>query len=110
MHELSIAQEMVEICLQNADGQPINSVTLLIGSLSGVVPEALEFCFEACTRETLLEGAELRIEQVPATGRCSGCLLEFALDDYFSPCPSCGSYQVTLLSGDEMRVKEMEVA
>jgi hydrogenase nickel incorporation protein HypA/HybF len=109
MHELSITQGVVDICQSTAAGRRVISVTLLIGELSGVVPEAIEFCFEACTRETPLEGARLIIEQIPARGSCRSCSAEFPLRAYYSSCPGCGGHDVTVISGEELRVKEMEV-
>lgn len=109
MHELSITQGVVDICRSTADGRRVISVTLLIGELSGVVPEAVEFCFELCARETPLEGARLIIEQVPARGRCRDCSAEFRLRAYYSSCPCCGGHNLSVLSGEELRVKEMEV-
>lgn len=109
MHEMSITQSVVEICERNAAGRRVTAVTLEIGALSGVVPESVEFCFEACTRGTLLDGAQLIIEQVPARGRCHGCGSETALQAYFDPCGSCGDYGIEVLAGEELRVKELEV-
>lgn len=109
MHELSITQGVVDICESSADGRRITAVVLEIGQLSGVIPEAVEFCFQACTHGTLLEGARLIIERVPARGRCEECSREFQLGTYYEPCPTCGGYRVTILSGEELRVKELEV-
>ena len=60
MHEMSITQSVVDICTQNAGGRRVTAVVLEIGELSGVVPDAIEFCFEACSKGTLLEGAKAR--------------------------------------------------
>ena len=109
MHEMSITQSVVEICEVNSGGGHVTSVTLEIGDLAGVVPESIEFCFEACTKGTLLEGAILTIDRLPALGRCHGCGAEFSLHALFDPCPDCGGYGVELLSGEELRVKELEV-
>lgn len=109
MHEMSITQSVVDICTQNAAGRRVTAVVLEIGELSGVVPDAIEFCFEACTRDTLLDGARLLIERVRARGRCRDCKAEFALSSHYAPCPACGSFGVDLLSGEELRVKELEV-
>lgn len=109
MHELSIAQGVIEICEQNAGGRRILEVTLEIGALSGVIPEALEFCFEAATRDTLLEGANLVIERIGATGLCSSCGVVSSMETYFDPCPCCGALALDLRTGDEMRVKDLEV-
>jgi len=109
MHELSITQGVVDICEDTAAGRRVIAVVLEIGALSGVIPEAVEFCFEACARGTALEGAKLIIERTPARGRCEDCAAEFPLKTYYEPCPDCGSYRVTILSGEELRVKELEV-
>ncbi|MDD2321213.1 MAG: hydrogenase maturation nickel metallochaperone HypA [Geobacteraceae bacterium] len=109
MHELSLTQGVVDICESSAGGRRVTAVVLQIGELSSVVPEAVEFCFEACSRGTLLEGARLIIEQIPARGRCGDCSTEFPLRSYYNSCPSCAGHRVTIISGEELRVKEMEV-
>jgi len=109
MHELSITQGVVDICESNAGGRRVTSVVLQIGALSGVIPESVEFCFDACTRGTALEGANLIIERTEGRGRCDDCGAAFSLGAYYQPCPGCGSYRVAVLSGEELRVKELEV-
>jgi hydrogenase nickel incorporation protein HypA/HybF len=109
MHELSLIQGVVEICEQHSDGRRVLEVTLEIGALSGVVPESLEFCFDAAAKDTLLEGARLIIERVPATGFCSSCGIVSTMETYFDPCPCCNAPVLDLRSGDEMRVKDLEV-
>jgi len=110
MHELSLVQGIVEICEQHAGGRCVLEVTLEIGGLSGVVPEALEFCFDAAARGSLLEGARLIINTIPATGLCNSCGSISPMETYFDPCPVCGAVTLELRSGDEMRVKDLEVA
>ena len=109
MHELSITRSVVDICEQNAGGRRVLAVTLELGELSGIVPDAVEFCFEACTRGTLLEGARLIIDVIPPEGHCRECGSDFPVSAYYDSCPSCGGYSVELLAGEEMRVKELEV-
>ncbi|HEY5674054.1 MAG TPA: hydrogenase maturation nickel metallochaperone HypA [Malonomonas sp.] len=112
MHELGITQSIVEIVERTAQQQKakkILSVTLEIGSLAGVVPEALEFCFEACSSGTLLEGAQLLIERVAAQGRCLDCGREFPLTELLACCPDCDSAACQIIAGEELRVKEMEI-
>jgi hydrogenase nickel incorporation protein HypA/HybF len=106
---MSITQSIIDICEQNASGQRVLSVTLEIGRLAGVVPESVEFCFAACAVGTLLEGANLIIETIPGQGRCYGCGAEFACSSFFEPCPGCGEYQVEILAGEELRVRELDV-
>ena len=109
MHELSITQGVVEICAEKAAGRRVIAVVLEIGVLSGVVPEAVEFAFEVCSSGTPLEGARLDIERVAARGRCRSCGAEFPVQTYYDPCPACTLYGAELLSGEELRVRELEV-
>ena len=109
MHELSITQGVVDICQQHAAGRRVSAVVLEIGELSGVVPEAVEFCFAACTEGTLLDGAALVIERIAGQGRCAGCGIAFPIHAYYDPCPGCGGYGVAVVAGEELRVRELEV-
>ena len=109
MHEMSITQSVVEICEGHASGRKVTDVVLEIGALSGVVPESIEFCFEACTRDTLLEGARLKLELVPSLGSCPACHAESPVASLFDPCPACGAFGLAIVSGEELRVKELEL-
>lgn len=109
MHEMSITEGIIEICQQHAVGKKVVSLDVEIGMLSSVVPEAVEFCFEACSAGTLLEGAVLNIIRVPGVGRCMECAAETAIDSLYAPCSSCGGYRLQIVSGEEMRVREIEV-
>lgn len=107
MHEMSITQSVVEICEGHAQGRRVTEVVLEIGALSGVVPDSVEFCFEACTKGTLLDGARLCIVTIPGVGRCAGCGGEAPVASLFDPCPSCGGFALELVSGEELRVREL---
>lgn len=109
MHEMSITQGIIDLCLQHAGGRAVKSLKVEIGQLSSVVPDAIEFCFEACSRGTLLDGAKLDIVRIPGKGHCQECGTETALSELFAACDSCGSYQVRIIAGEEMRVTEIEV-
>jgi hydrogenase nickel incorporation protein HypA/HybF len=110
MHELSIMKNVVSICEQNAAGSRVRAVTLDVGELSGIIPSALEFCFESCTRGTLLEGARLIINIIEPQVRCNGCKTLFNARAYHDSCPECGGFDIEILFGEELRVKELEVA
>lgn len=109
MHEMSITQEIVAICLQHAEGRRITAVHIEIGTLSGIVPEAVEFCFSACTSDTPAGTATLTIHQIDARAHCLDCTTEHAILRLYDPCPACGSYAVQITKGQEMRVVEIEV-
>ena len=109
MHEMSITQGIIDICEQHAGGRRVLSLDVEIGELSSVVPEAVEFCFEACSRGTLLEGARLNIVRIPGRGHCLDCGVDTPLATAFGSCASCGGYLVTIKAVEEMRVREIEV-
>lgn len=109
MHEMSITQGIIDLCIEHAEGRRVRSLEVEIGELGSVVPEAIEFCFEACSRETLLEGARLNIIRVPGTGQCQECGKNTPLAELYAPCRHCGSNRVTVVAGEELRVREIEV-
>jgi hydrogenase nickel incorporation protein HypA/HybF len=112
MHEMSLTEGVVEILQEEAGRQGfarVRTVWLEIGALSGVEPEAMEFCFDAATRGTLAEGARLEIVRTPGQGWCLNCEKTVALSERFGACPECGGHKVQMTGGDEMRVKELEV-
>lgn len=109
MHEMSITEGIIEICQKHAGGKKVISIDVEIGDLSSVVPEAIEFCFEACSTGTVLEGATLKIIRIPGLGCCMECSAETSIDSLYSPCSVCGSYRLQIISGEEMRVREIEV-
>jgi hydrogenase nickel incorporation protein HypA/HybF len=109
MHEMSITQGIIELCLDHAGDRRVSSLDVEIGALSSVVPEAIEFCFEACSRDTLLEGARLNIVRTPGMGQCLDCHQETRLTELYGACEQCGSSRVIIVSGEELRVREIEV-
>ena len=112
MHELSLTQSLVEIAVDHAQrekAQGILSITIEIGSLSGVIPEAVEFAFDVCTRGTMAEGSSLEIRHIPGRGHCHECEKEAEMDFMTLTCPHCGSFALELFQGKEMRLVELEV-
>lgn len=108
MHELGIAQNVVDIVLEHSEGKPVRKIRLEIGKLSAVLPEALLFCFDACSKGTAIEGAELIVDEVDGRGKCLDCGKEMELGTQSWVC-NCGSGNVVCMAGQELRVKELEV-
>lgn len=108
MHELAITESMVAAVAENVGRARVARVRLQVGRLAGVVPDALQFCFEACTRGTTLEGAALEIDEIPARGRCRACATEIPMMSFLDTCP-CGAIEIDLLTGQELRIKHVEV-
>ena len=109
MHELSIAEAVVDIAVRHAGGRPVSAVELRVGHLRQVVPSALEFAFELVAAGTVLEGAELKMETVAATGLCRTCGAQTALPDFPLCCRHCGGFDVEVTSGEELLVDSLEL-
>ena len=113
MHEMALAEsvlELVEATARRNGASRVTDVRLEIGTLSSVEPEALTFCFDAVTRNSLADGATLTIERVPGTAWCMPCGRTVAIERVGEACPSCGGYQLAVTAGDDMRVKDIAVA
>ncbi|HEV2394170.1 MAG TPA: hydrogenase maturation nickel metallochaperone HypA [Verrucomicrobiae bacterium] len=112
MHELSIMQSALSVALvqaAEAGASRVHLIRLRIGALSGVVPDALQFAFEALAPGTPAEGAELAIDHIPARFWCSTCSREFQADDMLAECPSCHQLSGELRAGRELEVASMEI-
>ncbi|MEH2047593.1 hydrogenase maturation nickel metallochaperone HypA [Nostoc sp.] len=108
MHELGITQNIVAIVTEHAKGVKVQRVLLEIGKLSAIMPDAIRFCFDICTPGTVLEGATLEILEIPGLAKCHQCGAEIALDKPFGIC-NCGSVQLDLITGEELKIKEIEI-
>ncbi len=112
MHEMALAESIVQLVedAARADGcTKVKAVWLEIGQLAAVEKEALRFCFDAVTHDSIAEGARLEIVETPGQGWCMKCEGNVAITALHEPCPVCGSYQIQVTGGSEMRVKELEV-
>lgn len=107
MHELSIAESVVDAVLARTGDRPVTLVRLQVGRLSGVVADALAFCFELAAVGTALEGAELRIEEPDGRAHCRECGRDFAMNDLILLC-ECGSADVEATAGRELQLTSVE--
>ncbi len=108
MHELGITRNIVAIVSEQAGNRQVNRILLEIGKLSAIMPDAIRFCFDVCSKNTPLEHATLQIDEVPGRARCQDCGNEFEINQLFGRC-HCGSSQIQCIAGEEMKIKEMEV-
>ena len=112
MHEFSIMQSALNQALREArlaGAARVHEIRLRVGVLSGVVPDALQFAFEALTPGTPAEGARLTIEEVPARFWCAPCGKEFVSANLYAECPDCGHPSNELRAGRELELSSMEV-
>jgi hydrogenase nickel incorporation protein HypA/HybF len=110
MHELSITRNTVAIVSEHAHGRRVLRVRLQIGQLSAIQPEAIRFCFDVCTADTLLAGATLEIDEVPGRARCTHCGETIALTVPTGRCPACGTGSLQIIAGEEILIREIETA
>jgi hydrogenase nickel incorporation protein HypA/HybF len=113
MHEISICEGIIQLLKVEAKKQHFDKVTTLwleIGELASVEVEALRFSFGIVSQGTLAQDATLKIEQPAGQAWCQGCLKTIAINARYQPCELCGGHQLQLTQGDEMRIKELEVA
>ena len=109
MHELAIADSVVQIAGRHAAGRRVTKVYLKVGHLRQVVPSALAFSFELVAQGTPLEGAELEMEEVPVRGKCRGCGTESRLAGFPLQCVACGGFDLQILEGGELYVESLEL-
>ncbi|TNF52736.1 hydrogenase maturation nickel metallochaperone HypA [bacterium] len=114
MHEVSIATgligELVRIAGENR-ARKVITVNIKIGKMSGIVTDSLKFAFDALkTEQPLLSDTEINIQEVPLRYECRDCRVSFRTEELNFPCcPECKSYRLTLLTGEEMNIENMEI-
>lgn len=112
MHELSIAQSIVDSAREQAaahDGRRVLRIGVRVGEISGVAVEALEFCFAMTVKDTEFDGAALEVEKVAVRYRCRQCGVEFHPREFLAECPSCGSAAASMIAGDELGLSFLEL-
>lgn len=112
MHELSLAERLIDLMEQAAIEQSFTCVRALhleAGSLSGVEPSALRFALESSTTGTLAEGAIIHITAITATALCLDCQMSSVISAVYEPCPQCGSHRLNITGGDRLILKHLEV-
>ncbi len=113
MHELAIAQSIVDAVEERAAGchaTRVKWVRLRIGEASSIVTDSLTFCFEMLTSEyPVLTEAKLLIDSVQHRARCRTCDEEFAVTNFVAQCPTCEGWDTSVVSGNELQIVEMEI-
>jgi hydrogenase nickel incorporation protein HypA/HybF len=108
MHELALTDGVVQMVRERVGERRVTRVRLRVGKLVAIVPDAVRFCFDVCSRGTSLEGALLQIDEVAGRIHCAVCDQVTELDSVLRLCP-CGSVEVRVLAGDELSIHEVEV-
>ena len=109
MHEMSVTEAVISAVSDKVGDSKVERVTLVVGRLSGIVAESVHFYYDMCTEGTPLEGSRLEIIDVAGRAYCRTCGNETELVDMIALCP-CGSADLEILAGEELTIKEVEVA
>ncbi len=112
MHELSLAREILRIAestASTAGAHLITRIEIEVGSLAGIMVEALEFGLDASKKGTLAESANIDINTIEGAGACPACGGTFPANAMFAKCPDCPDAFLRINSGTEFKVIAIEV-
>jgi hydrogenase nickel incorporation protein HypA/HybF len=113
MHEMAVTQSILDIAIahaQMANAPQITQINLVIGELSGIVDDSVQFYFDFLSKDTIAEGAELAFDRRPAVYRCRECGTTYQPDGFDWICPTCEALAFEVLSGREFQIESIEVA
>jgi hydrogenase nickel incorporation protein HypA/HybF len=112
MHELSITESILKIALRHAGQSQAVKITdlyLVIGQLSSIVDDSVQFYWEIITKGTLAEGSRLHFTRIPTQLSCLDCGLRYAPQDEDLACPNCDSIRVKIVAGEEFQLESIEI-
>lgn len=110
MHELPITEGILKIATEAAGGRPITTIHLVVGELSSIVDDSVQFYFDMLSKGTLAEGAVLDFERRPAAMRCWDCGRSFEVRAPLPvACVYCAGVRLEVTGGRELRVESIEV-
>ncbi len=110
MHELSVTESILEICKTHAalqDAVLVTDVYLVIGQLSSIVDDSVQFYWEFVTEDTICQNSKLHFKRIPASFECLDCHTIFSLTERLEPCPKCGSLMTRIEKGEEFYVESI---
>ena len=113
MHEMSLCEGMRRVIEEQARVHRVQRITRVrveIGRFAGVEVGALQFAFDVVMRGSVAEGAELVTMELPGRALCYDCVKEVEIRNRLDPCPTCGGGKLMPQGGDEMKIKDLEVA
>ncbi len=111
MHELAIAENLMDIVKKSAEQhniEKVKSLRIVIGELSMVLPDALEFSFSIVSKGTVAEQAQLEFIHIPISAHCNICKKEITVENNIFKCPQCGSTDLKITKGQEFYLESIE--
>jgi len=112
MHELSVTESILEIAANHANVNnaiKVTKINLVIGRLSSIIDDSVQFYWEAISEGSICEGSTLSFTRIPAVLRCTDCQLEYQIEHELVPCPNCGGYKTQIIGGEEFYIESIEI-
>lgn len=112
MHELSVTESLLQLALSHANKARASKVTglnLVIGRLSSIMDDSVQFYWDFVTENTICAGAKLNFERRPAILSCADCSTEYTIEKELTPCPKCGGFRTSIVSGEEFYLDSIEI-
>jgi hydrogenase nickel incorporation protein HypA/HybF len=112
MHELSVTESVLEIACEHAKkagAKKVTDIYLVIGALSSIVDDSIQFYWNIISKDTLCEDSQLHFERIPAELECKDCGNRYQLKNNLTPCPICHSARVNVVAGDEFNLESIEI-
>ena len=112
MHELAVTESLLNTAVDYAQRNQATKVTdlyMVIGQLSSIVDDSVQFYWDIISKDTICEGATLHFERRPAVIKCLDCNTEYSIEPELTPCPACGSIKAKIISGEEFNLDSIEI-
>jgi len=112
VHELAITQSMLDLAVEEArkaQAKQVTKINLVIGEMSGVVDDCVEFCFNILSQDTICREASLSFQRIPIQLRCRRCGYLFSPREPPWTCPSCRQWDAEVVAGRELYIDSIEV-
>ena len=112
MHELAVTESLLNTACDFAkknNGKRVISLNIIIGDLSGIIDDSVQFYWDIITKDTICEQSKLIFKRVPAKFICQSCQNEFEINGELFPCPKCKSMDLKTIQGDEFLLESIEV-
>jgi hydrogenase nickel incorporation protein HypA/HybF len=112
MHEMAVTQSILDIAIRHArraGASRITQINLVIGEMSGIMGDSVQFYFDFLSQDTMAKGARLVFDRRPALYRCRECETTFHPEGFNWTCPDCSALAFEVVSGREFRIESIQV-
>lgn len=112
MHELAVTEQILNIATKyakEAEAKKISDLYLVIGELSSIIDDSVQFYWDMISADTICAGSKLHFKRIPAMFHCLNCGNEYSIQQKMTPCPACGSTKTNIIAGEEFFLDSIEV-